>query len=286
MPNRIALMVRGLPSIPIDEAVERFGKYYPEPKSAIWHRSPSFTGISSKDNSISFVNAKTSSYSGGQGLTLESRRDLRQLQKDFTNYIQENPGIYTNNPTSKSRAKLYRRIGFNDLPNNEQYLDARRVKSEDLPYVKSIDTIIPFTKRFPNTASQPFFKQGDNVVASSRLNSDFVVDVMQGYSPVDSLAEQLDKYSKMRKTIAFSPNPKKDSDEWRQWNQDLPSRIGNSGNQPEYIYEWLQENPERLGAVQQWMRSFNFNTFGSRITQTNADNILSSYNLARQDGFT
>ena len=284
MSGRIALMVRGLPSIGIDEAVERFGKYYPEPKSDIFHTSPSFRGMNT-NNSISFVNAKTNSYSGGQGLTKESMRDLRKLEEDFNNYIQENPNIYTNNPTSKSRAKLYRRIGFNDLPNNEQYLDARQIKGDDLPYVKAIDTIMPFTKRFPHTALQPFFKYGDNVVASSRLNTNVVTDVIQGYSPITSLEEQLNKFNQMRKPIASSFNPKRESEEWKQWNQNLQSRLGNSGNDPAYIYEWLQENPERLTAAQQWMRDFNFNTFGSRITPDNADNVLRSYNMARRDGF-
>jgi hypothetical protein len=284
MSGRIALMVRGLPSIGIDEVVERFGKYYPEPKSDIFHTSPSFKGMNT-NNSISFVNAETGSYSGGQGLTKESIRDLRKLQEDFNNYIQENPNIYTNSPTSKSRAKLYRRIGFNDLSNKEQYLDARQVRDDDMPYVKAIDTIMPFAKRFPNTASQPFFKYGDNVVASSRLNNYVITDVIQGYSPITSLEEQLDKFSQMRKPIASSFNPKRESEEWKQWNQNLQSRLGNSGNDPEYIYELLLENPERLTATRQWMRDFNFNTFGRRITPANADNILMSYDMARRDGF-
>lgn len=277
-------MVRGLPSIGIDEAVERLGKYYPEPRSEIFHESPSFIGMNT-NNSISFVNAKTNNYDGGQGLTKESIRDLRKLQEDFNKYIIDNPNIYTNNPTSKSRAKLYRRIGFNDLPNNKQYLDARQVKNDDLLYVKAIDTIMPFAKMFPNTASQPFFKYGDNVVASSRLNIGVVNDVIRGYSPTNSLEKELDKFNQMRKPIASSFNPKRESEEWKQWNQDLQSRLGDSGNEPGYIYEWLQENPERLAATQQWMRDFNFNTFGSRITPDNADNILRSYNMARRDGF-
>ena len=46
MTNRIALKVRGLPSIPIDDAIERFGKYYPKPveQEEIFHISPSFIG--------------------------------------------------------------------------------------------------------------------------------------------------------------------------------------------------------------------------------------------------
>jgi hypothetical protein len=204
MPGRIALMVRGLPSIPINEALERFSKYYPKPKPGVFHTSPSFTGMSS-NNIISFYNANTNSYSGGQGLTKESMRDLRKLQEDFNNYIQENPSIYTNNPTSKSRAKLYRRVGFKDLPNYEQYLDARRISDNDMPYVKAIDTIMPLTKRFPNTALQPFFKYGSNVVASSRLNNDVIVDVMQGYLPITSLEEQLNKSIQMRKAAVYIP---------------------------------------------------------------------------------
>ena len=92
MSGRIALMVRGLPSIGIDEAVERFGKYYPQPQSGVFHESPSFTGITNA-NSISFINAKTNSYDGGQGLTQDSRRDLRKLREDFESYTQDKPAV-------------------------------------------------------------------------------------------------------------------------------------------------------------------------------------------------
>lgn len=184
MSGRIALMVRGLPSIGIDEAVERFGKYYPEIKSGVFHTSPSFTGMNT-NNSISFVNAKTNSYSGGQGLTEESMRDLRKLREDFESYTQANPSVYSNTPTSDSRARLYRRVGFQQDPSsNFQAIDTRRIASEDLPYVQAIDASImtPSIRRIlrPNVM-ESFVKNGDNVLAGSRLGGGGTLEnIMKG----------------------------------------------------------------------------------------------------------
>ena len=182
MSGRIALMVRGLPSIPIDEAVERFGKYYPEPKSGIFHTSPSFTGIS-KGNSISFVNAKTGDYSGGQGLNKQVISDLRKLQEDFNQYSLANPGIYTNSPTTGSRAKLYRRVGFQQSPDSLfQAIDTRSIADADVQYVKAIDAaIFPETKNIlqKNTLPAFFFSNG-NVLAASRLNANTLQSLFRG----------------------------------------------------------------------------------------------------------
>ena len=183
MSGRIALMVRGLPSIGIDEAVERFGKYYPEIKSGVFHTSPSFTGMNT-NNSISFVNAKTGSYSGGQGLTKESMRDLRKLREDFENYTQANPSIYSNSPTSDSRAKLYRRVGFQQDPDsNFQVIDTRRIAEQDLPYVKSIDAgvLTPREKKVLRPNVTPSFLSTDaGVIAMSRLSPITMWSLMGG----------------------------------------------------------------------------------------------------------
>lgn len=140
MSSRIALMVRGLPPIGIDEAIERFGKYYPEPRFGVWHESPSFTGRV-ENNSVMFTDSQ-GSLKGGGGLNAQVMADLRKLQSDFNNYTSQYPNIYTNSPTSESRAKLYRRIGFKDVPNGGQAIDRRIILPEDLPYVQALDGLL------------------------------------------------------------------------------------------------------------------------------------------------
>lgn len=184
MSGRIALMVRGLPSIGIDEAVERFSKYYIKPPSdqKVFHASPSFTGLSSQ-NAISFLNNKTRDFSGGGGLNQQVMADLRRLQKDFNDYTQTNQGIYTNNPTSASRAKLYRRVGFRDMPHGEQVLDSRRISPIDNPYVQAIDmAVLPelFNKTLGNTGSLPFLKTEDGIVSAERLNRIKLLNALRG----------------------------------------------------------------------------------------------------------
>lgn len=140
MSGRIALMVRGLPSIGIDEAVERFGKYYPEPRTGIFHQSPSFVGRV-ENNSVMFTDSK-GGVQGGTGLNAQVISDLRKLQADFNDYTSRYPDIYTNTPTTESRAKLYRRIGFRDVPDGGQAIDKRIVLPEDLPYIQALDGMI------------------------------------------------------------------------------------------------------------------------------------------------
>ncbi len=140
MSSRIALMVKGLPPIGIDEAIERFGKYYPEPRFGVWHESPSFTGRV-ENNSVMFTDSQ-GSLKGGGGLNAQVMADLRKLQSDFNNYTSQYPNIYTNSPTSESRAKLYRRIGFKDVPNGGQAIDRRIILPEDLPYVQALDGLL------------------------------------------------------------------------------------------------------------------------------------------------
>jgi len=89
MSSRIALMVKGLPPIGIDEAIERFGKYYPEPRFGVWHESPSFTGRV-ENNSVMFTDSQ-GSLKGGGGLNAQVMADLRKLQSDFNNYTSQYP---------------------------------------------------------------------------------------------------------------------------------------------------------------------------------------------------
>lgn len=185
MSGRIALMVRGLPSIGIDEAVERFSKYYPEVNNnkSVFHESPSFIGTSAS-NTIAFTDAKTGGYKGGQGLSADAIRDLRKLQKDFNAYIESNPDIYINNPTTESRAKLYRRVGFKDVDNQLQVLDSRKINPNDLPYVQAIDKATlptPMSLALGNSSLPVFFKRGGNIVAGSRINKRSILNALMGY---------------------------------------------------------------------------------------------------------
>ena len=195
MSGRIALMVKGLPSIGIDEAVERFGKYYAKPSSdqKVFHTSPSFTGLSS-ENAISFINNKTGGFSGGGGLNQQVMADLRRLQKDFNDYTQANQGIYTNSPTSASRAKLYRRVGFRDMPHGGQVLDSRRISPIDNPYVQAIDmAVLPelFNKALGRSSPLPFLKTEDGIVSAQRLNKTRLLGALRG-NPISTLAIELD----------------------------------------------------------------------------------------------
>lgn len=195
MSGRIALMVRGLPSIPIDEAVERFGKYYPSSRTEVFHKSPSFLGKVT-GNSVSFTNASTGTYEGGQGINKQTMGDLRKLQEDFNKYITENPGIYTNSPTSASRARLYKRVGFNSNSlTGTQALDARRIADEDLPYVKALDSAIHqgATKNALNINATPaFLKSGDKVSSMSRINTDLILSALRGGNVNNILTEAVD----------------------------------------------------------------------------------------------
>lgn len=288
MSGRIALMVRGLPSISVEEALERFRKYYPKPVTGEFHRSPSFIG-NSNNNVITFVNATTGSYGSGSGINLQKRTDLKKLGKDFKEYSLANPSVYINSPTTESRAKLYRRVGFTDSPDGSQFLDTRRIANEDLPYVRAIDKTSPLTKNIPNKSLEPFFKYGDNVIASSRLSKDVVAKVFQSNSPSDFLSQEIDKELSMRKQVRGMPNPfasPEDRRYWQEWNNALPSRIERAsefGNQQ--MYEFLAEDPDGRREIEDWMRRFNFNTFGSRLGLDNAEDITNAFSLARRDGF-
>lgn len=169
MSGRIALVVKGLPPVPLEEAIKRFGQYYKRPASGVFHSSQSFPKGESSGGIISFVNAE-GGYSGGGGLTKQSIGDLRQLQKDFLSFVEQNPSIYTNSPTSESRAKLYRRIGFKG-DQSWQVLDARRVSEKDSPYVQALDTAMLSPRErevigIPNTNA--FFKLEDGTIRTAK----------------------------------------------------------------------------------------------------------------------
>lgn len=197
MSNRIALMVRGLPSVPIEDAVERFGKYYAPPKEGVFHSSESFPkGYSSPSGTITFVD-KQGGYQGGGGLTKSAMRDLRQLQADFEAFTSENPSIYNANPTTKSRAKLYSRaIGAKNLPDGWglQAIDTRRIAEADFPYVQAIDvSVLPSDIKSilrPNVL-ESFIGDGDRVVAASRIP--VLKRIMQGSPYVNSLPNFIDR---------------------------------------------------------------------------------------------
>jgi hypothetical protein len=188
MSGRIALMVRGLPSIGMDEAVERFGKYYRKPAEGVFHSSESFPkGYSSPSGTITFVD-KRGGYQGGEGISKQVMRDLRQLQLDFKSFTSENPSIYNASPTTKSRAKLYSRaVGMQNTPIDWQYqvVDTRRIAEQDLPYVKAIDSVaLPGRMReiIRPDKSPLFIKRGDNVISASRINRDVFIPSIRGES--------------------------------------------------------------------------------------------------------
>jgi len=293
MSGRIALMVRGLPSIGIDEAVERFGKYYPEPKSGVFHTSPSFTGVS-KNNDISFVDAKTNSYEGGQGLNKQVISDLRKLRKDFEEYTSANQGIYTNSPTSESRAKLYRRIGFLDTGNRNQVIDTRRIASEDLPYVQAIDaSILPNEERKvlrPNIM-QSFLSNGSNVLAGSKLEYNTLPSVLRGDKPIYTLSDMIDAFHLKKKQVKDEMKQKalniSDNEDFETLNLNHPSwqefiqsvRPYASPEQNRNAYQNLTMFRRSEGDdVIRWMRRNNFNNFGNELNPSNAQDILDAYN--------
>ena len=293
MSGRIALMVRGLPSIGIDEAVERFGKYYPEANSNIFHESPSFQGLSSS-NSISFVNAKTGDYSGGQGLTQDSRRDLRKLREDFESYTQANPAIYTNSPTSDSRAKLYRRVGFLDTGNRNQVIDTRRIASQDLPYVQAIDaSILPsgLRKVLRPNVMQTFISNGSNVLAGSRLEGNALEYAMRGGDEMYMLPDIIDTSFKKRKEMKAEAKQRalnlKDDESletlnlnhpsWQEFMQGVRSHANPEQNRNAYQNLTFFRRSEGDDVIR-WMRRNNFNTFGNELSPSNAQDILDAYN--------
>ena len=223
MSNRIAVLFRGLPSLSIEEMQSRFAKYYPQHKTTdVIHSSPSFIG-KIDNGSISFTD-KSGSYQGGTGLNQQVMADLRQLKNDVETYVNSNPNVYTNQPTSPSRAKLYRRVGFQDAyPPKEsswvegyepgyQAMDTRRIATEDLPYVKALDAILqnPFAnKALGNQSLAPFIKSGDKVVSMSRM-SDFplLAKGIAEYAP-DAVEEALRNKKEVRNF--FSNNEPLDS---------------------------------------------------------------------------
>lgn len=292
MSGRIALMVRGLPSIGIDEAVERFGKYYPEPKTADFHKSPSFTGYI-RNNDVAFVN-KQGNFEGGQGLNRQTMSDLRQLRKDFKDYTAQNQGIYTNSPTSKSREKLYKRIGFLDYGNRNQVIDTRRIASQDLPYVQAIDTsVLPSGIKEvlrPNTM-ESFISSGGNILAGSRIGGSVLEAAIRGGKEKQMLPEiidaSLEKRRKTRDEIKQRALNINDNESFETLNFNHPSwqeflrdvRPYSSPEQNRNAYQNLTVFRRSEGDdVIRWMRRNNFNNFGNDLNPSNAQDILDAYN--------
>lgn len=223
MSNRIAVLFRGLPSLPIEEMQTRFAKYYPEHKTKdVFHDSSSFIG-KVDGGSISFTD-RAGSYDGGTGLNQQVMADLRKMKNDADAYVNNNPAVYTNQPTSPSRAKLYKRMGFQDAypprasgwvegyEPGYQAMDTRRIATEDLPYVKALDAILqnPFAnKALGNQSLAPFIKSGDKVVSMSRM-SDFplMAKGITEHAP-DAVEEALKNKKEMRNF--FSKNESLDS---------------------------------------------------------------------------
>lgn len=218
MSGRIALMVRGLPSIPIEDAVERFSKYYTKPQNKVFHSSESFPKAESVFGEISFV-GKDGTTQGGTGLTKEAIRDLRKLKEDFEGFVVENPSIYTNYPTSRSRRNLYSRMGFegSDL----QALDARRITSQDLPYTQVLDPNILPTNTVEALGIQPrqgFIKTQDGTVRSLQRFAPSLNNLFSGKVPKESALDLLEleltrslvdqnkqKEKKIRETLRGTP---------------------------------------------------------------------------------
>lgn len=292
MSGRIALMVRGLPSIGIDEAVERFGKYYPQPKSDVFHESPSFIGTI-QSNNVAFRNAVTNNYDGGQGLNRQNISDLRQLQKDFKDYTNSNPDIYTNSPTSESRAKLYRRVGFLDIGNKNQVIDTRRIASQDLPYVQAIDaSILPSGQRKvlrPNVM-ESFISNGKNVLAGSRLEGNALEYAMRGGDELYMLPDIIDTSFKERKEIKAEAKQRAlnlNDDEgfetlnlnhpsWQEFIQGVRSYASPEQNRNAYQNLTMFRRSEGDDVIR-WMRRNNFNNFGNELNPSNAQDILDAY---------
>ena len=172
MTGRIALMVRGLPPIPLENVSQRLGKYYKiggddivQPKE--FHNSKSFKSGYDYGGEIAFTN-KDGGMEGGGGLNKQVMEDLRKLQTDFEKHIESNPNIYTNKPTSPSRAKLYRRaLGFQG--EEFQALDARRIAQEDLPYTQALDPKVldpNISLALGNPKQQAFVRMPDGTIRS------------------------------------------------------------------------------------------------------------------------
>ena len=163
MSGRIALIIKGLPAIPVEDAIDRFRKYYPDPISGVFHQSPSFIGRV-EQNQIFFTDWHGNT-KGGRGLNAQIMSDLRKLQSDFNEYTSKNPRIYTNTPTTESRARLYRRVGFKDIADSpEQVIDRRVVSTEDLPYIQALDGMLLRTevnKALGNTKPPEIINSGD-----------------------------------------------------------------------------------------------------------------------------
>lgn len=272
MSGRIALMVRGLPSIGIDEAVERFGKYYPQPISGVFHQSPSFVG-QINDNNVSFFDTKTKGYSGGQGLTKQSISDLRKLKQDFENYVQSNPQIYTNEPTSESRAKLYRRVGFQDLPNGVQVLDARRIASEDLAYVQAIDAAINSKGSKQPSLSPLFLSSNGVVISSSRIRPEVIESALK-QKPND-LSGDVNwaiamKQKNVKKRLGLSQQPSTINIlDPVKFVSSQPTRSNINEDLEAGAFRSISRNPERFNEVQNWALSAGL----GQVTERNARTI-------------
>ena len=206
MSGRIALMVRGLPSIPIEDAVERLGKYYPQTlERNTFHKSSTFTGTTFPKilgetyiPEVGFKNNVTGTDEPEGAFTLDKRKDLRKLGDDFEAFVEDRPSIYYAGPTSNSRAKLYRRIGFKDLLQGGQILDARRIAQDDLPYTQSLDPKLlgQLASQLPvNAGSNPanaFIKMEDGTIRSlDRFNPSVLTSAIKGSIPLESIDAKL-----------------------------------------------------------------------------------------------
>lgn len=181
----INVLFRGRKALPLEEVRDRFSQYYPqeveramgfEPKKNIFHKSDSFIGYE-KDGEISFTD-QFGQFKNDRGINKQIMADLRKLGDEAESYMKDNPALYINTPTSDSRARLYRRSGFKDDPSpffgvrGIQALDTRRIASDDIPYVASIDRAIygdEVSRALGYNSLPPFIKSGINVISASSL---------------------------------------------------------------------------------------------------------------------
>jgi hypothetical protein len=144
--SRLAILFRNLgktEKMEPQEVVDRFSQYYkPLERMDTFHKSDSFTGMVSQGK-VAFTD-KDGMYSpkSERLIPLKAQtNDLKLLLEDFNKYTGKYPGIYANNPTSASRAKLYRKYG-GFVGEASQYADKRGIPESDLPYTKALDRLM------------------------------------------------------------------------------------------------------------------------------------------------
>lgn len=175
--GRLAILFRDkgrTTSMSPQEVVNRFSQYYQPLKSGdVFHKSDSFTGKSMAGNVV-FEDAFGGYKPNNSNLIpkQQQRTDLKQLLADFNNYTLQNPGIYSNAPTSDSRGRMYsKHAGFAGNYPDRQYADRRRIADTDLQFVKALDTVGLQGTPLTNTGKlAPFLSNNGKITSLKGMN--------------------------------------------------------------------------------------------------------------------